>query len=190
MKSANAKINDLITQVNTIKATKDKDLKATADTVKATETELENLKAELQNAIDNANADSVQKLAASIAAHEQILQAMKAKADRLKEKSYMTESEYKALRGSFISAFEDLEREQLAKIAAALPAMRKALDDYEALRSAASAAAYTARMDLYKDDNFNSRDFATRDMLARNDGTFASRSLPFNSVSNIEKLVK
>lgn len=190
MKSANAKINDLITQVNAIKATKDKDLSATQDTVKATETELENLKAELQNAIDNANADSVQKLAASIAAREQILQAMRAKADRLTEKSYMTAEEYKAIEGKLSSAFEELERETLKKIAAVVPELMQAFKDYEALRTEAADAVFIMQAELYKDPMFKDRTPTQWEIISQKNSRFIATRLPVNAIQALENAVK
>ena len=190
MKSANAKINDLITQVNAIKATKDKDLSATQDTVKATETELENLKAELQNAIDNANADSVQKLAASIAAREQILQAMKAKADRLTEKSYMTAEEYKAIEGKLSSGFEELEREQLKKIAAVVPEMLQAIKDYEALRTEAADAVFIMQAELYKDPMFKGRTPTQWGIISQRNSRFLATHIPVNAIQALDSACK
>lgn len=190
MKSAITKINDLIAQVNAIKEKKDKDLSATQDTVKATETELDSLKAELQDAIDNANADRVQKLAASIAAREAILQAMRAKAEKLDSKTYMTETEFKEINGKLSSGFEELERDTLAKIAAFIPDLTKALNDYEALRAEAADAVFIMQSELYKDPMFEGRTATQWEVISQRNSRFVAHRLPVNAIQALENAVK
>lgn len=146
--TAISKIEDILKKVEDLKKTKAEELEKAHESVLLAEKTIEEKKQALNDAIEGGDAKSAASLAAELAANDQIAKSLQRKEETVKNKCYLSSEEYANIKAGLREALSELEAEKLSELAKHVPALSALVDDYYTQKEKASAAIYSAYIEL------------------------------------------